>query len=418
MNEPKAKVVALHAPGQPEVRDLILSAAAGLANARGVSAMRFEDIAADVGMTKTIVSYYFSSKDLLVQAGFEVFLDALEQATGAALAAGEDPQGRLAVLIGAWRAVWTKAEQGRAVRPMVLTQLGVLPNADRGRLQERYRAASAAILRICARGATPTAAEAARAAWVLGVLRQAPFWPAYGTGAPDPVLMLARGGLRLIRRRALTMPPHPPPDPVPLAIFNRDVRNRLKREAFLRTAIRRFNDSGYAGVGLSELAEELGVSRGTFYYHFPDKGALLEAALDDTFDALERLIALTESETLSERAGALGVLGAIVRQQILGAEPYLRLPYLHAAPQAARARGTARWCAIVARFAALLHAAQSRGDIEAPPDLPVELLLRTVLSETRRPTLMASGLTQHWDPLSDPGARVDHYLEAIAAPAE
>ena len=69
--------------------------------------------------------------------------------------------------------------------------------------------------------------------------------------------------------------------------FDREAQNRLKQEAFLKAGTRCFNQKGFSGTSLDEIAEQLQVSKGAFYYHFANKEALLTQCFDYTLDQLE-----------------------------------------------------------------------------------------------------------------------------------
>lgn len=51
------------------------------------------------------------------------------------------------------------------------------------------------------------------------------------------------------------------------------------RDQWLRAAIQAFSRGGVAAVRVEVLANELGVTKGSFYWHFRDRAALLEALL-------------------------------------------------------------------------------------------------------------------------------------------
>lgn len=68
--------------------------------------------------------------------------------------------------------------------------------------------------------------------------------------------------------RKPTQPPLPAPEPDP-----------GPRARILAAARPRFFAYGYSGLTLDELAADLGISKKTFYVHFPGKDALVEALL-------------------------------------------------------------------------------------------------------------------------------------------
>lgn len=58
----------------------------------------------------------------------------------------------------------------------------------------------------------------------------------------------------------------------------------------MRRAIDVFNQRGYDGTSMEDLAKELGFTKSAIYHHVPSKGHLLEAALDEGLGALSKAI--------------------------------------------------------------------------------------------------------------------------------
>jgi AcrR family transcriptional regulator len=57
-------------------------------------------------------------------------------------------------------------------------------------------------------------------------------------------------------------------------------RRRLTREDWVAAALAAIGGGGAAAVAVEPLAARLGTTKGSFYWHFPNREALLEAALD------------------------------------------------------------------------------------------------------------------------------------------
>ncbi len=55
---------------------------------------------------------------------------------------------------------------------------------------------------------------------------------------------------------------------------------KVTREDWLRGAQRALAESGVSGVAVEPIAKQLGVTRGSFYWHFKDREALLVGALE------------------------------------------------------------------------------------------------------------------------------------------
>ena len=56
-------------------------------------------------------------------------------------------------------------------------------------------------------------------------------------------------------------------------------RTRLSRRVWVQAALEAIADGGLAEVAVVPLAKRLGATKGSFYWHFPNREALVEAAL-------------------------------------------------------------------------------------------------------------------------------------------
>jgi AcrR family transcriptional regulator len=68
---------------------------------------------------------------------------------------------------------------------------------------------------------------------------------------------------------------------------------RLSRQDWVGAALRALTGGGLAGLSVEQLATELGATKGSFYWHFKNRNALIEAALAewerrDTDQLIER----------------------------------------------------------------------------------------------------------------------------------
>ena len=57
-------------------------------------------------------------------------------------------------------------------------------------------------------------------------------------------------------------------------------------ESVLRTSVRVFNERGYDGTSMEDLARALGVTKSAIYHHYSGKAELLRRSLDRALDAL------------------------------------------------------------------------------------------------------------------------------------
>lgn len=114
------------------------------------------------------------------------------------------------------------------------------------------------------------------------------------------------------------------------------------RERIVRAAAVAFAERGYAGVNLTEVVEELGFTKGAFYFYFDGKDALVSeivdrslSAEDELFkaatdaNALDAVISLTRAAAARYREDALMRAGMRLRMErlLVGtelAEPFSR----------------------------------------------------------------------------------------------
>ncbi|MCK2217559.1 TetR/AcrR family transcriptional regulator [Actinomadura sp. ATCC 31491] len=93
-------------------------------------------------------------------------------------------------------------------------------------------------------------------------------------------------------------------------------------ESVLSIAVAVFNERGYDGTSMEDLARALGVTKSAIYYHVPGKEQLLARALDRALDGLFELAA----DERAARGPAIDRLEWVVRRSVrLLAE---RLPYV------------------------------------------------------------------------------------------
>ncbi|MFG2824633.1 TetR/AcrR family transcriptional regulator [Kitasatospora sp. NPDC048365] len=119
-------------------------------------------------------------------------------------------------------------------------------------------------------------------------------------------------------------------------------KGRVSREDWTMAALGALARGGVAAVAVDVLARELAVSRGSFYWHFANREALLVAALETweqkaTTDVIDTLRGVPDPQV---RARAL-FAEALGSEEIAGLEPALATQTSHPAVAAVVARVTA-----------------------------------------------------------------------------
>ena len=103
-------------------------------------------------------------------------------------------------------------------------------------------------------------------------------------------------------------------------------RNALKtRAAIQKSAAGLFAQRGYVGTSMSDLAEDLGLSKAAIYHHFESKEALLHSLVDSLEYDIEDLLARAEAQEFEsfDRAWLLRQMAEVLdrHREVLGLVP-------------------------------------------------------------------------------------------------
>jgi len=90
-------------------------------------------------------------------------------------------------------------------------------------------------------------------------------------------------------------------------------QRRLTRDDWVAAALGAIADGGLAAVGVEPLAAQLGATKGSFYWHFKNRDALLEAAIqrwekETTTDVVAQITASREAPASQFRRLVAGVI--------------------------------------------------------------------------------------------------------------
>jgi AcrR family transcriptional regulator len=90
-------------------------------------------------------------------------------------------------------------------------------------------------------------------------------------------------------------------------------RQRLTRDDWITAALDAIADGGLAAVGIEPLAVRLGATKGSFYWHFENRDALLEAAIrrwekETTTDVVAEITAARDAPSSQFRRLVAGVI--------------------------------------------------------------------------------------------------------------
>lgn len=94
-----------------------------------------------------------------------------------------------------------------------------------------------------------------------------------------------------------------------------DRPSRLSAEDWAQAALDLLAEQGVAAVAVEPLARRLGVTKGSFYWHFPSRDALLHAALE-RWEAVEQETVFGSLEAVSDPRERLRELFRLVAHEV------------------------------------------------------------------------------------------------------
>ncbi len=400
--------------------EAVLSAAGRRFDAEGLATARLEDVAADLGLTKTGILYYFETKEDLAAALYDASARALAEALDAGEAQGETPAERISGTVRRYADRLVDSAAGRGPYLPALRELDALGEETRLSLAQQVSASVGRLNALVAEWAdnAPVGRPEPVTLLILGLLdwlcdrHRVTGSPAEIASARDAILELIRCGLRTDARPAPALPAGGE-DGDDLSIFDRDARNRMKREAFIRTGTRFFNQKGFGGVALSEVAAALGVTRGAFYYHIADKSEFLDQCVERSLQHVERALDRAEAAHPAAIDQIHAALLDLAYQQMAGVTPLIRPELVAALPPARQRRHAARLRNVSRRLGDALEEAVSAGDAREVDTSLIEKVLTSAAFLNGGYTIAAAGSMNPLPLSEEPLAAASDYLHVI-----
>lgn len=153
------------------------------------------------------------------------------------------------------------------------------------------------------------------------------------------------------------------------------------RIRIIAAARRHFFAHGFRSVTMDDLATELGMSKKTFYAHFPSKAAVVKAVMTNKLDCIE---ADLESITACPDAGFTSVLSRLlscIQQHTGEVQPAFLRDLRRDAPEVFEQLESRRSETIQRCFTRCLAAGRRTGRIRQ--DLPLNLIIEILLAATQ-----------------------------------
>ena len=281
----------------------ILSEAARLFNYQGTRATTLEDIATRLGLTKTSLYYYARNKSELVYKCYLVSCDAGDEIMAET---AQNSATGLECLLNFVRIFFARGDEiGQHRRPHVamLTEVSTLIGEQRkeieGRLDRHFNTLLGFIKRGIEDGSISECAPVPTTQSFLSLVNWSYVW--YGriplekrAATVEQLIAVIEHGISA-RPYSLEDIEFPELNVRLPDGFDREEQNELKRIAFLRAGSMMFNQRGYMGTSLDEIASQLDVTKGAFYYHIKNKEDLLYQCFKRTLELENQMIELASS---------------------------------------------------------------------------------------------------------------------------
>ena len=366
-------------------RAAVLSCAAKLFNTKGARSTTLADVASRLGLTKTSLYYYVATKEDLI---YQCYDANMRQAHDQLDRAEETHEGAIECLMAFLESqinTTLRSLDGEGDFYAAPLEVASLKAEHREVLEEEYRRLLRRLIDLLNRGIEAGQIRPCNPVITIRAIIGALDWSFYwlyempreqARGVVNALRDLLTHGLMSSPERpaggdAAAIPPFSPEDEA----FDREAQNRLKQEAFLKAGTRCFNQKGFSGTSLDEIAEQLQVSKGAFYYHFANKEALLTQCFDYTLDQLEQVVARIEQLEAPAAEKLEAACRHIFALQNSDQGPLVHFNAITALPPEVRQRLLARLASVHAtleNYVAL--AAETLEFRDIPPGIAIQLL--------------------------------------------
>ena len=384
-------------------RAAVLSCAAKLFNTKGARSTTLADVAGRLGLTKTSLYYYVATKEDLIYQCYDANMRQAHAQLDAAEAAFEAPHSCLMAFLESQLNTTLSALDGEGDFYAAPLEVASLKDEHREALEGEYRRLSKRLIALLEQGIALGTIRPCNAVVTMRAMIGALDWSFYWLyEMPRAEAASVIGVLRDLFTFGLLAKPGPNVSAtditsLPLAAeeqaFDRDTQNRRKQEAFLKAGTRCFNQKGFSGTSLDEIAEQLQVSKGAFYYHFANKEALLTQCFDYTLDQLEGIVAGVERLNVTPGSKLDIACRQIFALQNSAQGPLVHFNAITALPPAVRQRLLARLAAVHATLEKAVTDAIDCGEFR---DLPAGIVIQLLTG-----ALNAAMDLGNWQPINN-----------------
>lgn len=381
-------------PRYAQKKEAILAAATTILNRQGVKGMTLADVAAEVGLITTSVTYYYRKKDDLAAAcflrGIETFDRMIEHA-----AQGADWRERLLRFLDAFLDL-SRRIRLREAPPMVsFTEMRALKEPQRTQVIEAYNGMFRHFRSFFDVPEFDFLDRREKNARTHLLLEQA-FWTnswlrRYDVEdyprLRDRMLDILSGGLAKGDE---------PWAPAPLEALNPPLPDAQDnaRETFLIAATRLINQRGYRGASVEDISAQLNVTKGSFYHHNEAKDDLVADCFKRSFAVVRRAQLASRDLAGGQWQRLASVSAALVEYQLSDHGPLLRASAMGALPPPLRQAMAERYNRISDRFAAMISDGIAEGSIRPVDPMIAAHMINAMLNAAASLETWAPGVTR------------------------
>ncbi len=373
-------------------KEAILGAATTILNRQGVKGMTLADVAAEVGLITTSVTYYYRKKEDLAAACFMRGID-IFNGLAAEAATVSGARARLARFLELFFDLALRIRLKEVTPIVAFGEMRALKEPLRTQVSDAFNdlfrnirgffddPEFAGLDRRDATARTHLLLE--QAFWTVTWLRRYDVedYPRLRERMFD----ILSGGLAVGAR-----PWAPPalPDPTPPEAMTHDVSH----ETFLVAATRLINRKGYRGASVEDISAELNVTKGSFYHHNDAKDDLVKECFERTFGVMRNIQLVARDLKADQWTRLAAASSALVEYQLSDHGPLLRASAMTALPAELRHETIERYNRVSDRFAGMISDGIAEGSIRAVDPLVAAHMLSSMLNAAASLGLWTPGL--------------------------
>jgi len=367
-------------------------AAKTILNRQGVKGMTLADVAAEVGLITTSVTYYYRRKEDLAAACFMRGIDIFNGlAVEAAAASGA--RARLARFLELFFDLSRRIRTQEASPVVAFSEMRALKEPLRTQVADAFNDLFRGIRGVFDDPEFATLDRREATARTHLLLEQA-FWTVTWLHRYDiedyPRLRgrmfdILSGGLAVGAR---AWAPPALPEPAPAEASGPDGSH----ETFLVAATRLINRKGYRGASVEDISAELNVTKGSFYHHNDAKDDLVAACFERTFGVMRGAQFAARDLKVDQWTRLAAAATALVEYQLSDSGPLLRGSAMTALPADLRHETVERYNRVSDRFAGMISDGIAEGSIRPVDPLVAAHMLSSMINAAASLGLWAPGL--------------------------